>query len=73
MHLEAWLDYSNADALRTDATWGGVAASRGVVDPGADYGAGFYNDHHFHYGYFVYAAAVLAKGDARGRRGGRRR
>ncbi|WP_438005402.1 glycosyl hydrolase [Sorangium sp. So ce321] len=22
------------------------------------------NDHHFHYGYFLYAAAVLAKGDA---------
>jgi endo-1,3(4)-beta-glucanase len=63
-HLEAWLEGSNADALRTDATWGGVVPSRGVVDPGADYGAGFYNDHHFHYGYFVYAAAVLAKGDA---------
>merc|ERR1711903_328323 len=25
---------------------------------GADFGNGFYNDHHFHYGYFSYAAAV---------------
>ena len=24
----------------------------------AEYGSGVYNDHHFHYGYHVYAAAV---------------
>jgi len=30
-------------------------------DPGANFGNAFYNDHHFHYGYFVYAAAVAAK------------
>ncbi|KAK6202613.1 endo-1,3-beta-glucanase [Scheffersomyces amazonensis] len=28
-------------------------------DTGADFGAGYYNDHHFHYGYFVHAAAVV--------------
>jgi len=28
-----------------------------------DFGNGFYNDHHFHYGYHVYAAAVVAKFD----------
>ena len=28
---------------------------------GQNFGAGFYNDHHFHYGYHIYAAAVLAK------------
>lgn len=32
-----------------------------VLLQGADFGAGMYNDHHFHYGYFIYAAAVLAK------------
>ncbi len=26
---------------------------------GADFGNGQYNDHHFHYGYCVYAAAVI--------------
>jgi len=26
-------------------------------DPGLDFGNGFYNDHHFHYGYHIYAAA----------------
>jgi endoglucanase Acf2 len=25
---------------------------------------GFYNDHHFHYGHFIYAAAVVAQYDA---------
>jgi len=30
-------------------------------DPGANFGNGFYNDHHFHYGYWVYGAAVAAR------------
>jgi len=28
-----------------------------------DFGNGYYNDHHYHYGYHVYAAAVVAKFD----------
>jgi len=32
-----------------------------LEDPGQNFGSGFYNDHHFHYGYHIYAAAVLAK------------
>ena len=34
-----------------------------LVDPGQNYGSGFYNDHHFHYGYHIYAAAILTKFD----------
>ncbi len=34
-----------------------------MTDPGSNFGAGFYNDHHFHYGYFLYAIAVCAKLD----------
>ena len=34
-----------------------------LVDPGQNFGSGFYNDHHFHFGYHIYAAAVLAKFD----------
>jgi hypothetical protein len=30
---------------------------------GSNFGAGFYNDHHFHFGYHIYAAAVAAKYD----------
>lgn len=28
-------------------------------DSGADFGNTYYNDHHFHYGYFIYTAAVI--------------
>mmetsp|Transcript_20623 Transcript_20623/g.31542 ORF Transcript_20623/g.31542 Transcript_20623/m.31542 type:complete len:1162 (-) Transcript_20623:344-3829(-) len=33
------------------------------VDAGMNFGNGFYNDHHFHYGYHIYAAAVVAQYD----------
>ena len=56
--LTPWLEGTNGDPLRYDATWGGVvSASGGSFDQGS------YNDHHFHYGYFLYAAAVMAKDD----------
>jgi endo-1,3(4)-beta-glucanase len=34
-----------------------------VVGVQASYGSDTFNDHHFHYGYFIYAAAVLSKYD----------
>ncbi len=34
-----------------------------LVDMGQNFGAGFYNDHHYHFGYHIYAAAVLSKFD----------
>ncbi|CAI2163685.1 16947_t:CDS:2 [Funneliformis geosporum] len=43
--------------LRYDSSWKGIIIDQD--DPAADFGASFYNDHHFHYGYFVYAAAIL--------------
>ena len=44
-----------------DSAWGGVVSSATYHsgDPGADFGNTFYNDHHFHYGYFIYTAAVI--------------
>ncbi|KAF2137622.1 glycoside hydrolase family 81 protein [Aplosporella prunicola CBS 121167] len=42
-----------------DSTWGGVVSSAGYQDANADFGNAYYNDHHFHYGYFVYTAAVI--------------
>jgi hypothetical protein len=35
-----------------------------LEDPGQNFGAGFYNDHHFHFGYHIYAAAVVARYDS---------
>lgn len=62
--LNQWLNGTNSNPLRYDTTWGGVATSAGLANGGADYGNGQYNDHHFHWGYFIYAAAVLARFDA---------
>ncbi len=61
--VEAWLDGTNDDPLVYDATWGGLITTAGRADSGADFGMGYYNDHHFHYGYHVYAAAVIARED----------
>ncbi|KAI9694962.1 MAG: hypothetical protein M1822_000579 [Bathelium mastoideum] len=50
--------------LAYDTVWKGAVstASYGGSDNtcGADFGNTCYNDHHFHYGYFVYAAALIA-------------
>ncbi|TGZ79578.1 glycoside hydrolase [Ascodesmis nigricans] len=46
-----------------DETWGGIVNSLGFEGLNLDYGNMMYNDHHFHYGYIVYAAAVLARFD----------
>lgn len=62
--LESWLDATNVDPLIYDQSWGGIVSTNGIFDPGADFGQGYYNDHHFHYGYHIYTAAVIAKADA---------
>ncbi|THC99385.1 hypothetical protein EYZ11_001109 [Aspergillus tanneri] len=44
-----------------DDVWKGVvsSASYNGGDTGADFGNTLYNDHHFHYGYFIHAAAII--------------
>lgn len=61
--LDPWLQGKNADALKYDKTWGGICSTDGLGSENKDFGQGWYNDHHFHYGYFLYAAAVVAKAD----------
>lgn len=45
-----------------ESAWGGCVSSASYTlnDPGADFGNTYYNDHHFHYGYFIYAASIIA-------------
>lgn len=50
-------------ALVYDETYGGLVSRVSLHDPGADYGNGKYNDHHFHYGYLLYSAAVACRLD----------
>ena len=55
-HLEAWLE-GREGGLRYDQTWGGIVSEEN------SFGNRDYNDHHFHYGYFLYAYAAVAKED----------
>ncbi len=59
----SWLDGTNANPLVYDTTWGGIVTTGSLASPGAEFGAGHYNDHHFHWGYHLYAAAVMARSD----------
>ncbi|KAI1272852.1 glycoside hydrolase family 81 protein [Xylaria sp. FL0933] len=47
--------------LYYESAWGGIvsSASYKTGNNGADFGNTYYNDHHFHYGYFIYAAAII--------------
>nr|XP_036586971.1 glycosyl hydrolase family 81 [Colletotrichum truncatum]KAF6797701.1 glycosyl hydrolase family 81 [Colletotrichum truncatum] len=48
--------------LLYESAWGGVVSSATYVtgNDGADFGNTNYNDHHFHYGYHILAAAAIA-------------
>ena len=77
--VEIWLSSDAQAPLVFDSSWGGVVSCGcsysdgncqnvfpncpGLTDQGLNFGAGFYNDHHFHYGYHIYAAATVAHFD----------
>lgn len=60
-YLSAFLDDVNSDNLLYDANFGGIITRNGLLNRQADFGNGWYNDHHFHYGYILYASAIMAK------------
>jgi endo-1,3(4)-beta-glucanase len=62
--LTPWVTGGNADTLVYDKTYGGIVTMNGLADAMADFGSGWYSDHHFHYGYFIFAAGVVARFDA---------
>ncbi|MCW2738332.1 glycosyl hydrolase [Nocardioides sp.] len=60
--LERWTDPAGCEERATqcflhDPEW------RGIVGQTPAFGSEEFNDHHFHYGYFLYAAGVLAAHD----------
>lgn len=60
--MARFVDNKQKFPLVYEDAWGGAAssASYDTGDSGQDFGNSYYNDHHFHYGYHVYAAAVIA-------------
>lgn len=75
-----WLESTSLNSLVYDVSWGGLVSCGctydagecdntfpdcpAMTDSGMDFGNAFYNDHHFHYGYHLYAHAVIAHFDA---------
>jgi endo-1,3(4)-beta-glucanase len=57
----SWTVIQRHPTYQDIAAWGGVVSTASYVtgDPGVDFGNTYYNDHHFHFGYFIYAAAVI--------------
>lgn len=60
---QALIEWTEVDGCRTRATHCFVRDNRigGVVGLEASYGSEQFNDHDFHYGYFLYAAAVAVR------------
>lgn len=59
--FDVFLNNTQQNPLMYDTKVKGItstAAQKGDVY--RDFGSPFYNDHHFHYGYFIHAAAVVA-------------
>lgn len=62
--LDRFSDNRQPNPLVYDTSWKGLVSSAGLNgNRESDFGNTFYNDHHFHYGYFVHAAAVAVKVD----------
>ncbi|TFK60669.1 glycoside hydrolase family 81 protein [Pluteus cervinus] len=61
--FNGWFSANNPYLPAYETGWGGMTSRSAATDIWVDYGNGFYNDHHFHYGYFLTVAAVIAKYD----------
>lgn len=60
--FNVFVNNTQPEPLFYDTVWKGIVSSatyRPPYDTGLDFGNTLYNDHHFHYGYFVWAAAVI--------------
>ena len=63
--LDAWLGGSTECTATSTRCFAYDTAWKGVVGRTAAFGSEEFNDHHFHYGYFFAAAALLGEGEPR--------
>ncbi len=75
--LDVWNNGTAEAPLLYDSQWGGIISCGcdyedghcindpgvcpGLSDVGNNFGNAFYNDHHFHYGYHIYATSIAAQ------------
>lgn len=60
--FDRYVNNEEPNPLCYDDVWKGLisSASYGNNDSSIDFGNTYYNDHNFHYGYYVYTAAIIA-------------
>lgn len=63
--FERFIENRQQAPLVYNSTWKGVVSSAGLQDGNfySDFGNCFFNDHHFHYGYHIHAASLVALAD----------
>jgi endo-1,3(4)-beta-glucanase len=61
--INIWLNATNPNPMKYDTSYGGFVSTDSQANSGAAFGSGAYNDHHFHYGYILQAAAVVTEYD----------
>ncbi|KAF9981903.1 hypothetical protein BGZ65_003443 [Modicella reniformis] len=58
--FERFMDNRQKFPLVYDTTWKGLISIQGLEHGAlADFGNSWYNDHHYHYGYFIHTAAII--------------
>ncbi|KAK3828857.1 MAG: endo-1,3-beta-glucanase Engl1 [Benniella sp.] len=58
--FERFMDNRQMFPLVYDTTWKGLISIQGLERGAlADFGNSWYNDHHYHYGYFIHTAAII--------------
>ncbi|KAG0033899.1 hypothetical protein BGZ81_006920 [Podila clonocystis] len=58
--FQRFMDNRQQYPLVYDTTWRGLISSQGLEKGAmADFGNSWYNDHHYHYGYFIHTAAII--------------
>ena len=61
--LRTWLNPAGCTGLKTDRCFFYDQTNHGMVGLVSTFGSDEFNDHHFHYGYFLHAAALAAMDD----------
>ncbi len=58
--MQPFVSNTHQHPLRYDDTWGGIVSEAGLGGNAlTDFGNSYYNDHHYHWGYYVQTAAIL--------------
>lgn len=61
--MSEWIPAGGDETPIYESKWGGICTPGSITNSNADFGHGWYNDHHFHWGYWIYAAYCLGKGN----------